>query len=82
MISRAPYAKVNPRTSTAGDAAPAFSLPDADGNVVALSDFAGQRVIVYFYPAAMTPGCMARCGAKLSASLPQQPSATKAIHAS
>ncbi len=42
---------------TAGDAAPAFSLPDADGNVVALSDFAGQRVIVYFYPAAMTPGC-------------------------
>jgi peroxiredoxin Q/BCP len=42
---------------TAGDTAPAFSLPDADGNKVALSDFAGQRVIVYFYPAAMTPGC-------------------------
>jgi peroxiredoxin Q/BCP len=42
---------------TAGDPAPAFSLPDADGNKVALSDFAGQRVIVYFYPAAMTPGC-------------------------
>ena len=42
---------------TTGDAAPAFSLPDADGQTVSLSDFAGQRVIVYFYPAAMTPGC-------------------------
>ena len=41
----------------AGDPAPAFSLPDADGNEVSLADFAGQRVIVYFYPAAMTPGC-------------------------
>jgi peroxiredoxin Q/BCP len=40
-----------------GDAAPPFSLPDADGNTVSLSDFAGKRVIVYFYPAAMTPGC-------------------------
>ena len=40
-----------------GDTAPAFTLPDADGNPVSLSDFAGQRVIVYFYPAAMTPGC-------------------------
>ncbi len=41
----------------AGDPAPAFTLPDADGKDVSLSDFAGQRVIVYFYPAAMTPGC-------------------------
>ena len=40
-----------------GDAAPAFTLPDADGQHVSLADFAGQRVIVYFYPAAMTPGC-------------------------
>lgn len=40
-----------------GDAAPAFTLPDADGRQVSLSDFAGRRVIVYFYPAAMTPGC-------------------------
>lgn len=40
-----------------GDAAPAFTLPDADGKDVSLADFAGQRVIVYFYPAAMTPGC-------------------------
>ncbi|CAN5370083.1 thioredoxin-dependent thiol peroxidase [soil metagenome] len=40
-----------------GDAAPAFTLPDAAGNQVSLSDFAGKRVIVYFYPAASTPGC-------------------------
>jgi len=40
-----------------GDVAPAFTLPDADGNRVSLSDFAGRPVIVYFYPAAMTPGC-------------------------
>jgi peroxiredoxin Q/BCP len=41
----------------AGDPAPEFTLPDADGNPVSLKDFRGQRVIVYFYPAAMTPGC-------------------------
>ena len=40
-----------------GDKAPAFSLPDADGNTVSLSDYQGRRVIVYFYPAASTPGC-------------------------
>ena len=40
-----------------GDVAPPFTLPDADGNQVSLSDFAGRPVIVYFYPAAMTPGC-------------------------
>ncbi|BAN30531.1 thioredoxin-dependent thiol peroxidase [Mycobacterium avium] len=40
-----------------GDKAPAFSLPDADGNTVKLSDFKGRKVIVYFYPAALTPGC-------------------------
>ncbi|MUL83443.1 MULTISPECIES: thioredoxin-dependent thiol peroxidase [unclassified Mycolicibacterium] len=40
-----------------GDTAPAFSLPDSDGNVVKLSDYKGRKVIVYFYPAASTPGC-------------------------
>ena len=40
-----------------GDKAPAFGLPDADGNTVKLSDYKGRRVIVYFYPAASTPGC-------------------------
>jgi peroxiredoxin Q/BCP len=39
-----------------GDKAPAFSLSDADGNTVKLSDFKGRKVIVYFYPAASTPG--------------------------
>jgi thioredoxin-dependent peroxiredoxin len=40
-----------------GDQAPDFTLPDADGNEVSLSALRGQRVIIYFYPAAMTPGC-------------------------
>ena len=40
-----------------GDVAPEFTLPDAGGNPVALSSLRGRRVIVYFYPAAMTPGC-------------------------
>jgi peroxiredoxin Q/BCP len=40
-----------------GDTAPDFTLPDADGREVSLSSLRGQRVIVYFYPAAMTPGC-------------------------
>lgn len=40
-----------------GDAAPAFTLPDAEGNDVSLSDYLGRKVIVYFYPAASTPGC-------------------------
>ena len=42
---------------TVGDPAPLFTLLDADQTPVSLSDFAGRRVIVYFYPAAMTPGC-------------------------
>jgi peroxiredoxin Q/BCP len=41
----------------AGDPAPDFTLPDADGNDVSLASLRGQRVIIYFYPAAMTPGC-------------------------
>ncbi|GAA5156031.1 thioredoxin-dependent thiol peroxidase [Pseudonocardia eucalypti] len=40
-----------------GDPAPAFTLPDADGNPVSLADFRGRRVILYAYPAASTPGC-------------------------
>jgi thioredoxin-dependent peroxiredoxin len=40
-----------------GDTAPAFTLLDADGNKVSLADHAGRKVIVYFYPAALTPGC-------------------------
>jgi len=40
-----------------GDKAPDFTLTDADGAPVSLADFRGRKVIVYFYPAAMTPGC-------------------------
>ena len=40
-----------------GDPAPEFSLPDADGKTVSLADYRGRKVIIYFYPAAMTPGC-------------------------
>lgn len=40
-----------------GDPAPDFTLPDADGKDVSLSDYRGRKVVVYFYPAAMTPGC-------------------------
>ncbi|MGO4589228.1 thioredoxin-dependent thiol peroxidase [Paenarthrobacter sp. 2TAF44] len=40
-----------------GDAAPDFTLQDQDGNDVSLSDFRGRKTIVYFYPAASTPGC-------------------------
>lgn len=41
----------------AGDKAPGFVLPDETGHPVALGDFAGRQLIVYFYPKAMTPGC-------------------------
>lgn len=40
-----------------GDTAPAFTLLDADEKSVSLSDYAGRQVVVYFYPAALTPGC-------------------------
>lgn len=40
-----------------GDIAPAFTLTDAFGKAVSLTDFAGSKVILYFYPAAMTPAC-------------------------
>ncbi len=40
-----------------GDEAPGFTLPDSTGKNVSLSDFRGQAVVVYFYPAAGTPGC-------------------------
>ena len=40
-----------------GDTAPAFTLLDADEKEVSLADYRGRRVVVYFYPAASTPGC-------------------------
>ncbi|GAA3855846.1 MULTISPECIES: thioredoxin-dependent thiol peroxidase [Amycolatopsis] len=47
----------DPQRLTAGDKAPDFTLPDSTGKQVSLSDFRGRHVVVYFYPAAGTPGC-------------------------
>ncbi|MFQ3249737.1 thioredoxin-dependent thiol peroxidase [Glaciecola sp.] len=44
-------------TLKAGDKAPQFTLQNQDDEAVSLSDFAGKKVLVYFYPKAMTPGC-------------------------
>jgi len=44
-------------TLTAGDKAPSFSLQDQSENTVSLAQFEGKKVLVYFYPKAMTPGC-------------------------
>ena len=41
----------------AGSPAPDFSLPDQNGNQVSLAGLRGKKVLVYFYPKAMTPGC-------------------------
>ena len=40
-----------------GDKAPAFTAKDQDGNKVKLSDYKGKKVVLYFYPRDMTPGC-------------------------
>lgn len=40
-----------------GTVAPSFTLPDKDGNMVSLSDYAGKKVVLYFYPKDSTPGC-------------------------
>ncbi|CAM2913844.1 thioredoxin-dependent thiol peroxidase [Saccharomonospora xinjiangensis] len=47
----------DPNRLSPGDPAPDFSLPDSEGTIVSLSDFRGRSVVVYFYPAAGTPGC-------------------------
>lgn len=54
---------------TVGHMAPAFTLPDANGERVALKDFRGAKhVVLYFYPRAMTPGCTVQaCGLRDSA---------------
>jgi peroxiredoxin Q/BCP len=55
---------MSPRTAKAktvrlepGDVAPEFALPDAKGKTVSSATYRGQRLVVYFYPAALTPGC-------------------------
>ena len=50
-------------TLTAGTLAPAFTLLNQDGEAVNLADFKGKKVLAYFYPKAMTPGCTVQaCG--------------------
>jgi peroxiredoxin Q/BCP len=46
-------------TLKVGDKVPNFTVNDQDGNSVSLSDYAGKKLIVFFYPAANTPGCTA-----------------------
>lgn len=41
----------------AGDKAPVFSAPDENGNIISLSDYAGKKLVLYFYPKDNTPGC-------------------------
>ncbi len=60
-MSNGEIAAVNPLK--VNDIAPKFSLSDQDGENINLSDYAGQRVLIYFYPKAMTPGCTIQaCG--------------------
>ena len=48
-----------------GERAPDFELPDQDGEMVRLSDLHGQRIVLYFYPKASTPGCTTQaCGVR------------------
>lgn len=46
------------KTRIAGDSAPLFNLLNAEGENVSLAGFSGRKVLVYFYPRAMTPGCI------------------------
>lgn len=51
------------KTLNVGDTAPIFSLQDQNNQTVSLNDFIGQRILIYFYPKAMTPGCTVQaCG--------------------
>ena len=51
------------KTLQSGDLAPQFSLLNQDNQLISLSDFKGKKVLVYFYPKALTPGCTTQaCG--------------------
>jgi peroxiredoxin Q/BCP len=52
-----PAMTATPGRLAPGDPAPDFTLPDADGKEVSLAAHRGRKVVVYFYPRAMTPGC-------------------------
>jgi peroxiredoxin Q/BCP len=46
-------------TLKVGDKVPSFSAKDQDGNTISLKDYAGKKLVVFFYPKASTPGCTA-----------------------
>ena len=48
---------ITPTRLLPGDMAPDFTLPDSAGSATSLADFRGRKVVLYFYPAAATPGC-------------------------
>lgn len=51
------------KTLQAGDLAPQFTLPNQDNQSISLGNFKGKKVLVYFYPKALTPGCTTQaCG--------------------
>ncbi|MBS6726734.1 MAG: redoxin domain-containing protein, partial [Haemophilus parainfluenzae] len=51
------------KTLQVGDLAPQFTLLNQDSQPISLSDFKGKKVLVYFYPKALTPGCTTQaCG--------------------
>jgi peroxiredoxin Q/BCP len=57
IIRNKPRSAVSDNRLSPGDAAPDFTLPTDTGEQVSLSGLRGRKVIVYFYPAALTPGC-------------------------
>jgi peroxiredoxin Q/BCP len=57
MIMSAKSSAAGIKELNAGDKAPAFSLKDTEGKTVKLSDYKGKKVVLYFYPRDMTPGC-------------------------
>lgn len=57
MADNATAKSIAPSVPAVGDKAPDFTLQDADGTQVSLSDFVGRKVILFAYPAAGTPGC-------------------------
>ena len=56
-VTKSVKKSVTKGTLNPGDSAPDFSLPDQNGKTISLKDFRGQKVVVYFYPKALTPGC-------------------------
>jgi len=57
MPSPSASTQATPHTLKIGDKAPTFSLKNTDGKTIKLSDYKGRKIVLYFYPRDMTPGC-------------------------